>query len=648
MHWIGAGGNGFSHVSSYVVLARKWRPSQFSDIVGQGHIVRTLMNAIRSNRVHHAYLLTGSRGIGKTSIARIFAKALRCENAAWTTEGFLKSCDQCASCREIASTTSVDVQEIDGASNNGVDEIREIRENARFLPATGSKKIYIIDEVHMLTTAAFNALLKTLEEPPPHVLFLFATTEPHKIPGTILSRCQRFDLKRVTTAQIQTRLTEILNAERVAFEPAALALIARAAEGGMRDSLSLLDQVLAYSSEKISAQAVRESIGLMNGQAVLGILKSIFVREPRAALELIDRAYSEGHDLRVLARTLIEYLHAALISKVDGPLPSSLEISETEWDELKEIATHRSIEEIEMIFQVLHHGIDWIARASQPRVVLDVLIIKCATAKMLVFHGAAPSNSPSGGSHSAPRAGAAPTPAPQKTWARPVAQRTEPTAAAPTGPAVLSMSAPGAAAAPIATRSSPIAGLSEADALLLESVAPSLTAPSQAGVPMAASAEPTVERAQPAVYQPGTDPWVGFIAHVRRLRPLLASILENGSPINGTFNPSSAGELVLAFRPSESFYKDQLQTRAYAEQLNALGREFFGVQVRYRIELQETGETLAEKKAKAKVSREEEAKSAARNHPIIAEARSLFGGELTNLVIKEEPAKETAHGAASE
>jgi DNA polymerase-3 subunit gamma/tau len=623
-------------VSSYVVLARKWRPSQFSDIVGQGHIVRTLMNAFRSSRVHHAYLLTGSRGIGKTSIARIFAKALRCEAAVWTAEGFLRSCDECASCREIASTTSVDVQEIDGASNNGVDEIREIRENARFLPATGSRKIYIIDEVHMLTTAAFNALLKTLEEPPPHVLFLFATTEPHKIPGTILSRCQRFDLKRVTTAQIQARLIEILNAEGVEFEPAALALIARAAEGGMRDSLSLLDQVLAYSSEKVTAQAVRESIGLINGQAVLGILKSIFSREPRSALELVDRAYSEGHDLRVLARTLIEYLHAALISKVDGPLPSSLEISETEWDELRELATHRPIEEIEMIFQVLHHGIDWIARASQPRVVLDVLVIKCATAKMLVFHGSAHAAPPPSGAPGPKRPVALPQ-APQKSWSRPNNQRTE------------SSVTPSPITPPSIAQSSAALGLSDADALLLERAAPyiagsTVALPSSSPLPT----EKIAERPKPAIYQPGTDPWVGFIAHVRRLRPLLASILENGSPTNGAFTPSPEGELVLAFRPSESFYKDQLQTRAYAEQLSALGREFFGAQVRFRIELEETGETLAEKKAKAKISLEEEARSAARNHPIIAEARSLFGGELTNLVIKDEPAKEIAHGAASE
>src|SRR5271163_4831020 len=207
--------------SSYIVLARKWRPAQFSDIVGQGHVVRTLVNAIRSERIHQAYLFTGSRGIGKTSIARIFAKAIRCEQTQ-TTKDWLTSCDKCSSCREITLGSGVDVIEIDGASNNGVEAVREIRENAKYLPSNGTRKIYIIDEVHMLTTAAFNALLKTLEEPPAHVIFIFATTEPHKIPATILSRCQRFHFRRVTNAQIQPHLAHICGLEKVDAEPGAL------------------------------------------------------------------------------------------------------------------------------------------------------------------------------------------------------------------------------------------------------------------------------------------------------------------------------------------------------------------------------------------------------------------------------------------
>ncbi len=385
--------------SSYIVLARKWRPAQFADIVGQSHIVRTLMNAFQAKRIHQAYLFTGSRGIGKTSIARIFAKVIRCEHTALKGE-WLSSCDQCGNCKEIAAGTSVDVLEIDGASNNGVEAVREIRENARYLPANGTRKIYIIDEVHMLTTAAFNALLKTLEEPPAHVIFIFATTEPHKIPATILSRVQRFDYRRVTIAQIQGRLGEVAAAEKIETESGAMALIARAAEGSMRDALSLLDQVIAFAGNHITLQAVRDSVGLVEGQTLIAILTCIFERKPLKALEYVDQAYQRGHDLKVLGRSLIEFLHATILLKVGVESSGSLEISPEEWNELRSIAAIRPLEEIEMIFQVFHYGLEWIARAPQPKIVLDVLVVKCATAEALSFVSSG--NAPSQGNTPAP------------------------------------------------------------------------------------------------------------------------------------------------------------------------------------------------------------------------------------------------------
>ncbi len=316
------------------------------------------MNAIRTGRIHQAYLMTGSRGIGKTSIARIFAKAVRCPDVktADSPESWLVSCGQCPSCKEIASGNSVDVIEIDGASNNGVDAVREIRENAKYMPATGGKKIYIIDEVHMLTTAAFNALLKTLEEPPAHVIFIFATTEPHKIPATILSRCQRFDLRRVTLAQIQGRLSQVCQAEGIETEAGALALVARAAEGSMRDSLSLLDQVIAYSGQKITTQSARESVGLIEGQTLMQVLRGVLGRKPLDALAAVDQAYQQGHDLKVLTRSLIEFLYGAILAKVGSTGSTGLELSQDEWSELQELTTLRSLEEMELIFQALHQG----------------------------------------------------------------------------------------------------------------------------------------------------------------------------------------------------------------------------------------------------------------------------------------------------
>jgi len=382
-------------LGSYVVLARKWRPAQFADIVGQAPVVRTLMNAIRSNRIHQAYLFTGSRGIGKTSIARIIAKVMRCSQTSWDGQ-WLRSCDECPSCTEVTRGNSVDVIEIDGASNNGVDHVREIRESAKFMPASGSRKIYIIDEVHMLSTAAFNALLKTLEEPPPHVVFIFATTEPHKIPATILSRVQRFDLKRVSASQIQSRLSQVLQTEGIEAEISALALLARAAEGGLRDALSLLDQVIAFSAQKVTLESVRESIGLIHSQLILSVLRAILEKKPLDGLAAIQSAYEQGHDLKLLTRHLIEFLHGLILAKVGTSVDRAGEYSESEWKELQSLTSLRELEELELIFQALHQGVEWIARSPQPKTVLDVLVIKCATAEALVSLSSAQGTSGAG------------------------------------------------------------------------------------------------------------------------------------------------------------------------------------------------------------------------------------------------------------
>jgi len=576
-----------SSTGSYIVLARKWRPGQFSDIVGQSHIVRTLMNAIRAQRIHQAYLFTGSRGIGKTSIARIYAKVIRCEQTQMVTDArgeWLKSCDQCASCKEITSGTSIDVIEIDGASNNGVEAVREIRENAKYLPATGSRKIYIIDEVHMLTTAAFNALLKTLEEPPAHVIFIFATTEPHKIPATILSRCQRFDYRRVTLAQIQQRLTEVTQAEGVAAEPAALALIARAAEGSMRDSLSLLDQVIAFSGNQISVSSVRDSIGLVEGQTILGILDGIFKRKPLDALSLVEQAYTRGHDLRVLTRSLIEFLHAAILAKVGAPNSGTLELSPEEWNELTAASSHRELEEIEMIFQVMHHGLEWIARSPQPKIVLDVLVVKCATAEALMYADSPTSAPPQAGS---PSTGSAkPLSAPAAT----------PSIAAPKISAALPQSPASITAAPV-------------------------------------TAAPVAPKAPT-----GPLTWEAFIETVRKTRPLLASILEHGSCVSlpgASLNGPGEQMLHLAYQAKDSYFRDQLQSRVYHEQLLTLTKEYFGKATRVQLEIREAGESLAEKKRRELEEKQKNARDAARNHPTILEAKALFGGELGPIELSE-------------
>ncbi len=296
---------------SYQVFARKYRPQTFDDLVGQAHVTRTLKNAVEQNRLAHAYLFVGPRGIGKTSTARILAKALNCVNGPTITP-----CGVCDSCKEITAGNSLDVLEIDGASNNGVEQVRELRDNVRYAPSKGHFKIYIIDEVHMLTSAAFNALLKTLEEPPPHVKFIFATTEPQKVLPTILSRCQRFDLHRIPANLIAKHLQFIADKEKITLDPAAAHAIAKGADGGLRDAESMLDQLVAFCGEKIAEPDVLNVFGFTSEQTVSNFTDKILRGETPEALELLHAEAENGKDMMKLMSDLISYLRDLLVCKV--------------------------------------------------------------------------------------------------------------------------------------------------------------------------------------------------------------------------------------------------------------------------------------------------------------------------------------------
>ena len=296
---------------SYQVFARKYRPQTFDDLVGQTHVTRTLKNAVEQNRLAHAYLFVGPRGIGKTSTARILAKALNCVNGPTVTP-----CGVCDSCKEIAGGNSLDVLEIDGASNNGVEQVRELRDNVRYAPSKGRFKIYIIDEVHMLTSAAFNALLKTLEEPPAHVKFIFATTEPQKVLPTILSRCQRFDLHRIPANLIAQHLQFIAGQEQIALAPAAAHAIAKGADGGLRDAESMLDQLVAFCGEKIEEPDVLNVFGFTSEQTVAQFTEKILRGDTPGALELLHFEADNGKDMMKLMSDLISYLRDLLVGKV--------------------------------------------------------------------------------------------------------------------------------------------------------------------------------------------------------------------------------------------------------------------------------------------------------------------------------------------
>ncbi|MDH4226551.1 MAG: DNA polymerase III subunit gamma/tau [Deltaproteobacteria bacterium] len=354
---------------SYQVISRKWRPSAFSEVVGQEHVVRTLSNAVKSGRVGHAYIFSGPRGVGKTTVARILAKCLQCEKGPT-----VEPCGTCEMCKGVSTSSSVDVLEIDGASNTGVDNIRELRESVKYAPTAGKYKIYIIDEVHMLSDSAFNALLKTLEEPPPHVVFIFATTEPHDIPLTIQSRCQRFDFRRVPLKKIHAHLSVIAKKENIEIDEEALYMIIREGEGSVRDSQSILEQVVAFSGTKIGSVEVSSALGLMDRSVICDLATAVIARDAKTCLTIVERIHDFGYDLKKAASDLIELVRDLTVIKVLGD-SSSLDLPEIEAERLKKMASEADEERLQLLFAVISKGYEGVVRSSTPRFSLEMSLI---------------------------------------------------------------------------------------------------------------------------------------------------------------------------------------------------------------------------------------------------------------------------------
>ncbi len=370
---------------SYQVLARKWRPRNFSEMVGQEHVQRTLINALDNDQLHHAFLFTGTRGVGKTTIARILAKSLNCEKGVTS-----KPCGECSACRAINEGHFVDLIEVDAASKTKVEDTRELLENVQYTPSQGRYKVYLIDEVHMLSKHSFNALLKTLEEPPPHVKFLFATTDPQKLPITILSRCLQFNLKRIPVDMINTYLAKVLKQEKISAEPAALLLIARAADGSMRDALSLTDQAIAYGKGQLIESDVRSMLGTIDRNHVIKILQALHQQNATALLEASRQIEEQAFDFPNVLSELSSLLHEIALAQM---VPDALGSGTEHRKEITELAQQLSPEDVQLFYQIVITGRRDLPLAPDMRSGFEMILLRMLSFKPAIVHNQA-TNSP--------------------------------------------------------------------------------------------------------------------------------------------------------------------------------------------------------------------------------------------------------------
>jgi DNA polymerase III subunit gamma/tau len=561
---------------SYLVLARKYRPQTFADLVGQEHISRALTNALTSGRVAHAFLFTGARGVGKTSSARIMAKALNCEQGTSP-----EPCNVCSACKEITDGNAVDVLEIDGASNTGVDDVRELRDTIRYLPARGRYKIVIIDEVHMLSTNAFNALLKTLEEPPPHVKFIFATTEPHKLPITILSRCQRYDFKRISLKKIVARLEGIVREENISVTETALSMVARKGDGSMRDSLSTLDQVLAFCGDNVLDEDVTSLLGIVDRRLLLETSGAIFSHDAAGVLDAVRRVDEFGYSMRQFCQELIEQFRVLAILKAVKQPGELLDLADAELMLLKEQVAPLTLDDLQRQISLLIKAEGDMALSSFPRLVLEMVLIRAATLPPVIPIGDLLERlhnlergirSGDTGVGQAPRREVASSPS------RPVASIP-----------VVPSRAPASAISPELPSSPPPAARISSD-------------------------------------QPG-DPWSGYVSHVKEKKARLGAFLEHGHPLG-----ISPTKVEVGF-PADSFYYSSLSEPDALATLTSLAREHFGGAPELKlVRLTETGAnlppTLHEKKNIHSQESMKQDEADLKKHPLVAAALEIFGGKL--------------------
>lgn len=601
----------------YQVSARKYRPGTFDDVIGQPHVVQTLMNAVSTKRIAHAYLFSGTRGVGKTTVARILAKALNCEQGPTG-----RPCDRCANCLEITQGSSVDVMEIDGASNTSVDDVREIRENVKFAPFRGQYRVYIIDEVHMLSNSAFNALLKTLEEPPAHVVFIFATTEIHKIPATILSRCQHYTFRRIARAEIIERLRHVAQQDQLTIEERSFLALARASEGSMRDALSLLDQAVAFGGKTINHPDLEALLGAVPHELVQGIVNAVMAQDSPAALTVLANLLDHGHDLRAFCDDVVEHFRNLLVASV---VPAAAElrglIAASEED-LKQLATDAKAltpEQLQELLAIFIQAEDSLRLSAHPRFVMETAAIRAT--RLLrrpesgVVHPLRAASAPAGQrppvrSETSDSPSAAPSTVPSATTPAP-SGRTDPAVSkSQSRPGPSSQPKPEGGPAPIPSSDQPAAK---------EAAAPLIAATSQ-----------------PAAGQ-ATLNWEAVQNEVAASFPNIAPFLEAGR-----FLGMEGNLVTIGFAKQATLARARLEKEEHLLALAKLCKEQSGHPVRIRIvELAETdppGPTMAQARAAKEQDQRLVLFERARANPTVKQAIEIFGAELAEVrqVVKKE------------